>query len=156
MLARSFRPRAVAIVGTLAITACASSTPPGAREYVAVARVPSLTPTSRVLDAERIRRSGAQTAWDAIRMLVPSYRFRPSRGLALRMFGPPGARPHDPSIRLVIDGHRIADPDALKAIPAEEIIAIHLLNETEAATYLGPSGEGGAIVVQTRFALRRQ
>jgi hypothetical protein len=59
MLARSFRSRGVA---ALASAACASTALPLSQEYVARSRLPSLTPTSRVLDAERIRRSGAHTA----------------------------------------------------------------------------------------------
>ena len=154
MLARAFRSRASAALATLAMAACASTTSGTSNQLAMVSRVTPLTPTSRVLDADRIHRSGATTAWDAIRLLVPSYRVQSNRGSSLRMFGPPDARHFESSIRLMIDGHQIRDLDALQAIPAEEVIAIHLLSATEAGTYFGPGSGGGAIVVQTRTMLR--
>jgi hypothetical protein len=154
MLARSFHSRGVAALATLAMAACASTASPRSQEYVAQSRLPYLTPTSRVLDAERIQRSGAHTAWDAIRLLVPGYRLQSARVSSLRMFGAPDVRRIESSIRLVIDGHQIRDLDALQTIPAQEVVAIHLLNATEAATYFGPGSSGGAIVVQTRTSLR--
>jgi hypothetical protein len=156
MLARSLRSRALTPLTTLAIAACASTASLPSHEPVTLARVPSLTPTSRVLDAERIRRSGAQTAWEAIRLLVPSYRFQSARSSSLRTFSAPNTRDFASSIRLMIDGHQISDLDVLHSIPTREIIAIHVLSATEAATYFGPGSSGGAIVVQTRIGLRAQ
>jgi hypothetical protein len=155
MLASLFRSRGGTALATLAVAACASTGTPPSQESVTRPRVPSLTPTSRVIDADRIQRSGAQTAWDAVRLLVPSYRFQPNRGSALGMLAIPGARHVDSSVRLVIDGHRLADLDALRAIPAREILAIHVLSATEASIHLGPVSSSGAIVVQTRAALRQ-
>jgi hypothetical protein len=154
MLARSFRSRGVAALATLAMAACASTASPRSQEYVARSRLPYLTPASRVLDAERIRRSGAHTAWDAIRLLAPRYRLQSARITSLRMSGAPDVRRIESSIGLVIDGHQIRDLDALHGIPAQEVVAIHLLSATEAATYFGPGSSGGAIVVQTRTSLR--
>jgi hypothetical protein len=149
MPASSFRLRRGTALATLAVAACASTGTSPSQERVLLSRVPSLTPTSRVIDAKRIRRSGAVTAWDAIRLLVPRYRLQPSRSSSLRMYGMPDARHFDSSIHLVVDGHLISDLDALQVIPAREILAIHLLNASEAAIYLGPGTGGGAIVVQT-------
>ena len=150
MLARLFRSSGVAAIATLAIAACASTAVPRSNDdFVALSRVASLTPTSRVFDAERIQRSGALTAWDAVRLLVPRYRLQSSRATSLRMFGAQDAGHFESSMRLIIDGHQIRDFDALRAIPAREIVAIHLLSATEAATYYGPGSGGGAIVVQT-------
>ena len=72
------------------------------------------------------------------------------------MFSPTDAAHFDAGTRLMIDGHRIRDLDALQAIPAEEVIAIHLLSATQAGTYFGPGNGGGAIVVQTRTMLRHR
>ena len=154
MLARSFRSRASAALALLALAACASTNAGMSNEYAIVPRVTPLTPTSRVLDADRIHRSGATTAWDAIRLLVPSYRVQPSRVTSLRMFVGPTEGVFDGTTRLMIDGHQIRDLEALQSIPAEEVIAIHILSATEAATYFGPGTGGGAIVVQTRTTLR--
>ena len=153
MLAQSFPSRGVAVLATFAMAACASTAVPRSRDYVALSRVTSLTPTSRVLDAERIRRSGAQTAWDAVRLLVPAYRFQSARGSSLPLLSPLDARPSESSMRLLVDGHQLIDPDLLRAIPAGEIVAIHVLSATEAATYFGPATVSGAIVVQTHNSL---
>ena len=148
MLARSFRSRAFALA-TLALAGCASATPSTSTEYRRVSRVQPLTPTSRVLDADRIYRSGATTAWDAIRLLLPSYRMQSERG------APPRALSDlEATTRLVIDGHLIRDLEALQAIPAAEVIAIHLLSATEAGIYFGPGSSSGAIIVQTRTGMR--
>jgi hypothetical protein len=154
MLARSFPSWGVAALATLAMAACASTAGPGSESYVTVSRVRSLTPTSRLYDAERIRRTGAQTAWDAVRMLVPSYRLQPARGSSLQTLGTRDARQFEPPIQLIIDGHQIRDLDALHAIPAGELIAIHLLSATEAGTYFGPGISVGAIVIQTKTSMR--
>ena len=153
MFARSFRPSASVALAALALAACASTTPSMSNQYAMVSRVAPLTPTSRVLDADRIHRSGATTAWDAVRLLVPGYRVQPDRISSPRMFGATEGS-FAGTTRLMIDGHQIWDLDALQAIPAEEVIAIHLLSATEAATYFGPGTGGGAIVVQTRTMLR--
>lgn len=155
MLARSFRSRGVAALATLAVASCASAALPRSQERVTLSHVPPLTPTSRVINAERIQRSGALTAWDAIRLLVPGYSFRIGQSSALGMFGTPDARRVESSVRVFIDGHRMPDLDVLRAIPAHEILAIHLLSSTEAATYFGPTSSGGAIVIETRSGLRR-
>lgn len=150
MLARSFRSRAFAL-STLALAGCASTTPAMSNEYARVSRVQPLTPTSRVLDADRIHRSGATTAWDAIRLLLPSYRMQSARGAPPQ---PLGMRDLEATTRLMIDGHLIRDLDALQAIPAAEVIAIHLLSATEAGIYFGPGSSSGAIIVQTRTGMR--
>jgi hypothetical protein len=153
MPVRSFRSRGLVALTTLAMAACASAASLPSPARASVARVPPLTPTSRVLDAERIRRSGAHTAWDAIRLLLPSYRFQSAYASSLRMLNAPNARDLESSLQLVIDGHQIRDLYALQSIPAREIIAIHVLSATETAVYFG-SGSSGAIVVQTRTGLR--
>jgi hypothetical protein len=153
MLARSFRSHGAAALVTLAMAACASTAGPGSEDYVTVSRVRSLTATSRVYDAERIRRTGAQTAWDAVRLLIPSYRLQPARGSSLQMLGVRDARQFESPIQLIIDGHQIRDLDALHAIPAGELIAIHLLSATEAGIYFGPATGVGAIVIQTKTSM---
>jgi hypothetical protein len=154
MPAHLYRPRGVAALATLAMAACASTASPRSQEYVALSRVSWLTPASRVFDAERIRRSGALTAWDAVRLLVPRHRLEAAYGASLRRFSAPGMERLEMPIRLIIDGHQIVEMDALRAIPADDIVAIHVLTASEAATYFGAGGGGGAIALQTRFSLR--
>jgi hypothetical protein len=156
VLPRSFRSRIGAALATLAVAACASTAISPSQENPTFSRVPPLTPASRVIDAERIQRSGALTAWDAVGWLVPSYGFQTSRGSALSMLVTRDPRRVESSVRLYIDGHRMPELDVLRAIAAHEILAIHVLNPTEAATYFGPATSGGAIVIETRTAWRRR
>jgi hypothetical protein len=152
MLARTFRSRAAAALATLVMAACASTASPRAEADLASSRLTSLTPTSRSFDAERIRRSGATTAWDAVRLLVPRYRLEAARN-SLSMLSTPRRNGYELPIRLILDGHPIMDLEPLRAVPAQDLISIHVLSATEAATYF--AGEGGrpAIVVQTRYSL---
>jgi hypothetical protein len=152
MLARTLHALSVAAFVTLFLTACAS-TAPAPREELAPLRVPPLTPTSRVYDAERISRSGAITAWDAVRLLVPRYRLETFRG-GSPSFGAAPRRGRTPWLPLVLDGHPMLDFDPLRAIPAGEVIAIHVLSASEASQYFVGDGGQGAIVVQTRASLR--
>ena len=152
MLARSFRSRGAAALGTLAMAACASTASTPSRDYAAPSRFSALTPTSRVVDAERIRRSGAITAWDAVRMLVPRRYLDAARGASLRSLGVPGTDGLA-SIRLIVDGHRM-DMEALRSIPATQIVTIHVLTASEAAIYFGSGSGARAIVIQTFTSLR--
>jgi hypothetical protein len=151
MLARTFRVCAVAALVTLATAACASTGSAPSETYLASSRMRSLTPTSRVYDAERIRRSGATTAWDAVRLLVPRYRLEAQQSLSSMLRGPRSTA--DEPVRLILDGHPIMDMEPLRVIPAQDVVSIHVLSATEAAVYL--AGEGGrpAIVVETRYSL---
>lgn len=153
MLVSSLRTRGVATVAALITAACASAGAPPSRAYPPM-QGPSLLATGRVLDSEGIRRSGARTAWDAIRLLRPGFSFRKTQNTALTP--PRGARAKidDAALLLVIDGHRIRDLDALRALPAAEVVTIQLLTRNEAAAYFGAGSEEGAIIVRTRISLR--
>jgi hypothetical protein len=154
MLARTFRPRgAVAALAALAMTACASTVSARSEANFASTRL-SLIPSSRVFDAERIRRSGALTAWDAVRLLAPRYRLEAARGSAMLRRAP--TMNGYESVRLILDGHPVMDFDPLRAIPAQDVVSIHLLNATEAATYFAGQGDRSAIVVQTKYSVRNR
>jgi hypothetical protein len=115
---------------------------------------PSLLATGRVLDSEGIRRSGAHTAWDAIRLLRPGFKLLRTESAALMPRRAAQARVDGGALLLVIDGHRIRDLDALRAIPAGDVVTIQLLTATEAAAYFGAGSREGAIIVRTRTSLR--
>jgi hypothetical protein len=153
MPARSFRSCGVATLATLAMAACAPTAVPRSNDdYAALLRVPSLTPTSRVIDAARIARSGSQTALDAVRAFVPHRRLRDTGPVTAL-----GARAESMArgtLRVIVDRHPITDVEELRMIPAREVIAIHVLSAPDAMTLFGPSYDGGAIVIQTRASLR--
>jgi hypothetical protein len=154
MHARTIRSLGGAALFALALTSCASTAPAPAAE-IAPLRVSPFTPTSRVYDATRIQRSGALTAWDAVRLLVPRHQLDAIHGGSL-LFGSSSGTARHAGARLVLDGHPMLDFDPLRAIPAQEVIAIHVLSASEAAQYSFGEGGRGAIVVQTHGSLRRR
>ncbi len=149
MLARPIR----SVLPLLAVvaTACASAGSASSRAPSNTARITPLTPTSRMIDRERIARAGVHTALDAIRMLVPNAHLSPTATVpwlntrALERGMP----------RVLVDGHWIGDVESLRIIPARDVLAIHILSATDASIRFGPHYEGGAIVVQTVASLRR-
>lgn len=151
MFARPFRPCALAVAASLALAACGTTASLGSRQHVSSARVSPLTPTSRVYTAEQIRRTGALTAWDAVRSLVPAHRLSGYRDGPLRAFGP---RHAGSSIQLILDGHPMLDMEPLQSIPATEVLSLRILSASEAALYAAGGWESGAILVQTRGSLR--
>jgi hypothetical protein len=153
MLARTHRVLCAAALATIGATACAPVSANSGRESRYASSAPPLSPTSRVIDAARIARSGSQSALDAVRAFVPIHR--------LTDVGPVTA-PWDASstlsrgiLRVVVDGHPIADLESLRMIPAREIVAIHVLSAPDATIHFGSSYHGGAVVIQTHASLRR-
>ncbi len=152
MLARIHRALCVSALATIGAAACAPATSSSVGEPLYPSAVPPLTPTSRVIDARRIQRSGSQSALDAIRALVPGY-----RGIQARQLGEgwiSGSAQSHRSLRVIIDGHPVADLESLRMIPARDLLAIHVLSAPDASIRFGPSFNGGAIVLQTRASLR--
>jgi hypothetical protein len=152
MPARTHRALCVSALAVLGVTACAPATSSSARESLYTASVPPLTPTSRVISAERIQRSGSLSALDAIRALVPGYRSIEASQLGATWLGTSAMSRG--ALRVLLDGHPIADLEALRMIAARDLLAIHILSAPDATIRFGPSFNGGAIVLQTRGALR--
>ena len=152
MPVRIYRSHAPAMLATIGVLACApvsSSSYRGARH---ASPVPSMTAASRVIDAERIARSGSNTALDAVRAFVPRHRMDAiAEGTAVG--SPSTGLPRTTGI--VLDGHPLAELDALRAIPAPHVLAIHILSASDAISRFGPAYSGGVIVVQTLTSLRR-
>lgn len=150
MPARSTR---VLVVPPLLVMAALACTSTGATSSVTPPRstIMPLTPTSRLIGAERIARSGVATALDAIRVLVPNGRFAVSSSPMAR----PGMSSMSRAVRQVlVDGHAIGDLESLRLIPAREVLAIHLLSGADASIRFGPHFDGGAIVIETIASLR--
>lgn len=152
MLARIHRALCAGALITLGVIACAPATSSSLRPTRNIGSSLALTPTSRVIDAERIQRSGSQSALDAIRALVPGYRSLESRPMGTEWVGVSSASRG--SVRVLVDGHPIGDLESLRMVPARDIIAIHVLSAPDAMIRFGPSYNGGVIVVQTMASLR--
>jgi hypothetical protein len=151
MLARP--SRFVLPLAAVVAMACASAGSGSGRAPSSTARIAPLSPTSRVIDGERIARSGVQTALDAVRTLIPSARMSPVPPATMPWLNSRVTGRGTP--RVLVDGHLIGDVESLRMIPAHEVLAIHVLSAADATIRFGPQYDGGAIVVQTRAALRR-
>lgn len=153
MLARPTRVLFAASLLVLGTTACASAGSTSRRAPSNTSPIMPLTPTSRVIDGERISRSGAQSALDAIRTLIPNHRLSPSASATMPWLNTRAMSRETP--RVLVDGHMVGDVESLRMIPAHEVVAIHVLSPSDAMIRFGPLYDGGAIVIQTRASLRR-
>jgi hypothetical protein len=111
---------------------------------------------ARYFDASRIQRSGAITAWDAVRFLAPHLRVAEVDPLGVRR-SPATAGSGisgTPNARIVVDGFPIADPLVLRAIPASDVIDIQVLGALDAVMRLGQGYGGGAILIRTTAGTR--
>ena len=151
MLALASRALCVGTLATVGVIACAPATSSSVHESRYVSSIYPLTATSRVIDSDRIERSGSSNALDAIRALVPGYRGIDTRPLGSGWVGAASGRA---ALRVLIDGHPIADIESLRMIRARDILAIHVLSAPDATIRFGSDYGGGAIVLQTRTSLR--
>jgi hypothetical protein len=154
MLARPHRSSRAAVLATIGALACAPASSPSYREASHTAPIPSMTAGSRVIDAERIARSGSQTALDAVRAFVPRHRL--SDVGSVTPFGVSSSAFSRGTLRVILDGHPVADLESLRSIRASEIVAIHVLSGSDATIRFGPSYDGGAVVLQTWLSLRQR
>lgn len=152
MLARIHRLLCAGGLVTAGVIACAPATSSAVRETRYSGSTVPMTATSRFIGADRIQRSGSQSALDAIRALVPGYRSLESRGSAT---GWPGITSARGALRVLVDGHPIGDLETLRMVPAQNILGIHVLNAADAMMRFGPGFNGGVIVIQTVATLRR-
>jgi hypothetical protein len=144
--------RGSALLVSVSLLACAPASSSSYRNAAHASTMPSMTAASRVIDAERIARSGSQTAFDAVRAFVPRYRLDAIvRGVSLEGDASAAARS---TLGIVLDGHPVAELDALRSIPASQVVAIHVLSASDATVRFGPGYNGGAIVVQTWMSFR--
>ncbi|HJU68487.1 MAG TPA: Plug domain-containing protein [Gemmatimonadaceae bacterium] len=153
MLARIHRALGVGMLATLGVVACAPATSSSISEGRQAAPALPLTASSRVIDAERIQRSGSQSALDAIRALVPGYRSIDTSPIGTGWTGVTGMSRGQ--LRVIVDGHPISDAESLRMIRATDVLAIHVLSASDATIRFGAGFTGGVIVIQTLATLRR-
>jgi hypothetical protein len=151
MLARTHRALSAAVLAMVGAIACAPASSSSLREPLYTSPIPPLTPTSRVIDAARIARSGSQSALDAIRALVPNHRLSDAGPLSAPWVS--STSMSRGTLRVIVDRHPVADIESLRMIPAGDLIAIHVLSGADATIRYGPNYGGGVIVLQTRGGL---
>ncbi len=120
----------------------------GARAGIEDTNAPS---GGRVITADAIAKSGAKTAWDAVRYTVPGVQVRESRGKPSRIQRRGRASIYlDDQVRVMVDNVRILDITVLDQIPASDVLSIEVLNALDATTYYGAGSTSGLIIIRTK------
>jgi hypothetical protein len=110
------------------------------------------SPGGQFITWEQIQRSGATTAWDALKYNVRTHQFsedargNPVRILANRGQGSMVLR-EDPL--LFLDGARMSEITVLRMIPANNLFSIQVFTGPDATTYFGTSAVAGVILLET-------
>ena len=114
------------------------------------ADVPS--PGGQFVTWEQIQRSGATTAWEALKFNVRTHQFaEDTRGNPLRILANRGQGSmvlrEDPIVFL--DGARMTEITVLRMIPANNLFSIQVFTGPDATTYFGTSAVAGVILLET-------
>src|SRR5882762_4638846 len=119
----------------------------GARAGIEDTNAPS---GGKVITADAIAKSGAKTAWDAVRFTVPNVQLREVRGEPARIQRRGRASLYqDDQVRVILDHVPIDDLQVLKQIAAADIQTIEVLTGLDATTQYGAASTSGAIVITT-------
>jgi len=119
----------------------------GARAGIEDTNAPS---GARLITAEAIAKSGAKTAWDAVRFTVPNVQLREVRGEPARIQRRGRASLYqDDQVRVILDHVPIDDLQVLKQIAAADILTIEILTGLDATTHYGATSTSGVIVITT-------
>ena len=108
-------------------------------------------PVGRIITAEAIRRTGASTAWEALKFTVSTHQFvedhgRPGSIYSDRGIGSMVLR-EEPLI--FVDRARLSDIMLLRQMPAHNIYTVQVLNGNDGTTYFGTSATAGVILIET-------
>src|SRR2546430_7848234 len=126
---------------------CVAAAGGGTRAGAAQGNAPS---AGRVITAEAIARSGAKTAWDALRLAVPNVQLREVRGQPARIQRRGRASIYqDDQVRVILDHLTVDDLQVLKQVAASDIQTIEVLTGLDATTQYGAVSTSGAIVITT-------
>jgi hypothetical protein len=138
-----FRPvRSLLWLGLVSTTGCG-----GARAGIEDTNAPS---GGKVITADAIAKSGARTAWDAVRFTVPNVQLREVRGEPARIQRRGRASLYqDDQVRVILDHVPIDDLHVLKQVAAADILTIEILTGLDATTHYGATSTSGAIVITT-------
>src|SRR5213594_2677011 len=95
-----------------------------------------VTPSNRVITARDIERSGAMTAWDAVRLVAPQIQMTETASGKPKAIGSRGQSSFYLSSQpmIFLDGAQIADFRELGEIPAHQISTIHFMSGIDVST----------------------
>ncbi len=105
-----------------------------------------------LITEERIARSGALNAWEALKRLAPQFRYserRDGRPTGLERRGRSSILLDD-APRVFVDGADVVDFRSLTQIPASTILSIEILSGIEGTTYYGSNAVSGVILIRTK------
>ena len=105
-----------------------------------------------LITAEQIEKSGAHTAWQALKQNAPMLNLRDDsngRPASITRRGRSSLLLDD-SPMVMLDGVRLPDFHALDTIEAQSIITILIYDGVEGTTYYGTDAVSGVIVIKTK------
>lgn len=105
-----------------------------------------------VITAEQIEKSGARTAWQALKQHAPMLQTTEDRNGHPTSLGRRGRASfylHEAPVVLV-DGVRITDFQSLEDIAAQTILAIYIYDGIEGTTQYGTNSVSGVILIKTK------
>jgi len=134
--------RSLVWVGLVSTAACG-----GARAGIEDTNAPS---GAKLITADAIAKSGANTAWDAVRLTVPNVQLREVRGQPARIQRRGRASLYqDDQVRVILDHVPMDDLQVLKQVAAADILTIEILTGLDATTHYGATSTSGVIVITT-------
>src|SRR5713101_6155631 len=138
---------AVPLLGCLVVGSCASGHG-ASTQYSDRLRGPE----GQVVTEEAIAKSGARTAWEALRFTVHNINFyETGRGqpTAITRRGR-SSMVLDDGPRILVDGVALTDYTVLARMPASDLLSIEVLSPMDATTLYGTNYVGGVIRIHTR------
>ncbi len=135
----SFQRRWLGVALVVTLCGCATSTSSAARSG----------DSDRVFTVEQIDATGARTAWEACRRLLPQLNFQ---GGGMNHRGQSSIVLTD-AVAVVLDGARLADYHALADIPAEQIASIRFISGVQGTTRYGLNAGDGVLIIETKHGL---
>ena len=105
-----------------------------------------------IITEKQIERSGARTAWDALKRLAPQFTFRENRNgqpSTLERRGHTSLLLSDAPL-VFMDGAELPDFRSLNQIPASTLFSIEILNGIEGTSYYGSNAVSGVILLRTK------
>jgi hypothetical protein len=134
------------LIGATVLYGCATAKPRPATHT---------PPGGDIITAADIRKTGATSAWEALKYTVRTHQFQDYRGTPVRITSDRGVGSmvlrEEPLIFL--DGTRLVDIVVLRGIPANNILYVQVLNAADGTTYYGTSATAGVILIETTLGV---
>lgn len=113
-------------------------------------------PGTFVITAEQIEKSGANTAWQALKQNAPMLTMREDQNGHPQSMGRRGRSSFvlNEAPIIMLDGVRVPDFRSLDVIDAQSILTILIYDGVEGTTYYGTDAVSGVILIKTKDGRR--